>query len=77
MTLTSRGSMVLEAVDANVDAPAVILRDPKAGDDARLVVDRTRFEGAWTGDVVLLRRNLDLTDEEQPFSLGLIAALIF
>ena len=39
-------------------------------------MDRTRFEEAWTRDVVLLRRNYDLNDEEQPFSLGLIAALI-
>ena len=74
--LTSGASMVLEGLDANPDAPAVILRDPKAGDDAKLVVDRIRFEQAWTRDVVLLRRNYDLADEEQPFSLGLIAALI-
>ncbi len=75
VTLTSGGSMVLERVDASAEAPAVTLRDPKA-DDAKLVVDRIRFEEAWTGDVVLLRRNYDLVDEEQPFSLGLIAALI-
>ena len=74
--LTSGASMVLEGLDANPDAPAVILRDPKAGDDAKLVVDRIRFEQAWTRDVVLLRRNYDLADEEQPFSLGLIAGLI-
>ena len=54
-----------------------ILHDPKAGDDAKLV-DRparaSRRRGR--GEVVLLRRNYDLADEEQPFSLGLIAALI-
>lgn len=76
VTLTSGGSMVLEGLDARSEAPAVILRDPKAGDDAKLIVDRTRFEEAWTRDVVLLRRNYDVADEEQPFSLGLIAALI-
>ena len=54
----------------------MILRDPKAGEDAKLVVDRIRFEEAWTREVVLLRRNYDLADEEQPFSLGLIAGLI-
>jgi ATP-binding cassette, subfamily B, bacterial HlyB/CyaB len=74
--LTSGASMVLQGLDANPDAPAVVLRDPKAGDDAKLVVDRIRFEEAWTRDVVLLRRNYDLGDEDQPFSLGLIAALI-
>ena len=76
VTLTSGGSMVLEGLDASAEAPAVVLRDPKAGDDAKLVVERTRFEEAWTRDVVLLRRNYDLADEEQPFSLSLIAALI-
>ena len=76
VTLTSGGSMVLEGLNASAEAPAVILRDPKAGDDAKLVVDRIRFEEAWSRDVVLLRRNYDLADEEQPFSLGLIAALI-
>ena len=30
----------------------------------------------WTGEVVLVRRNYDLKDEEQPFSMKFIAALI-
>ena len=76
VSLTSGASMVLEGLDVSSEAPAVILRDPKAGDDGKLVVDRTRFEGAWTRDVVLLRRNYDHADEEQPFSLALIMALV-
>ena len=76
VTLTSGASMVLEGLDASAEAPAAVLRDPKAGDDGKLVVDRTRFEEAWTRDVVLLRRNYDIADEEQPFSLGLIIALV-
>ena len=40
------------------------------------MIDRPSFEEGWTGEVALLRRNYDLTDEEQPFSLSLIAALI-
>ena len=76
VTLKSGGSMVLESFEGGDETPAVVLRDPKAGEDSRLVIDRPSFEGGWTGEVVLLRSNLDLTDEEQPFSLSLIAALI-
>ena len=76
VTLKSGGSMVLESFEGGDEAPAVVLHDPKAGEDSRLVIDRPRFEEGWTGEVALLRRNYDLTDEEQPFSLSLIAALI-
>jgi ATP-binding cassette, subfamily B, bacterial HlyB/CyaB len=76
VTLKSGGSMVLESFEGGDEAPAVVLHDPKAGEDSRLVIDRPSFEEGWTGEVALLRRNYDLTDEEQPFSLSLIAALI-
>ena len=36
-----------------------------------------RFEEAWSGDVILVKRNYEISDENQPFSFGLIAALIF
>ena len=76
VTLTSGGSMVLEALEGGDEAVSVILLDPRAGEDAKLVLDRQRFEDAWTGEVVLLRRNYDLADEDQPFSLAMIAGLI-
>ena len=53
------------------------LQDPNAADDAVLVIDRARFEDAWSGDVILVKRNYDISDENQPFSIGLISALIF
>jgi subfamily B ATP-binding cassette protein HlyB/CyaB len=77
VALKSGACMVLTAVDPNRETPTVALQDPCAGDGGDLVVDRLRFEEAWTGEVVLLRRNHDFTDEEQPFSFGFIAALIF
>ncbi|MBV9288087.1 MAG: peptidase domain-containing ABC transporter, partial [Hyphomicrobiales bacterium] len=43
VTLTSGGSMVLEAVQGGEEAPAVALRDPKAGEEVKLLVDRIRF----------------------------------
>ena len=55
----------------------VVLQDPNAADDALLVIDRVRFEDAWSGDVILVKRNYDIADENQPFSLGLVAALLF
>jgi ATP-binding cassette, subfamily B, bacterial HlyB/CyaB len=58
-------------------APRVVLQDPNAAEDALLVIDRVRFEEAWTGEVILIKRNYDIADEEQPFKLGLIVALIF
>ena len=70
-------SMVLQRVDAAADVPRVVLFDPLADDDTELVIDRVRFEEAWSGEVVLVKRNYDLADESQPFSLGLIVALIF
>jgi ATP-binding cassette subfamily B protein len=55
----------------------VVLQDPNASNDALLLIDRVRFEDVWTGDVILLKRNYDISDETQPFSIGLVAALLF
>ena len=76
VTLTSGASMVLECLQGSEEALSVILQDPKAGEDAKLVVDRQRFEESWTREVVLLRRTYALAEEEQPFSLGMIAGLV-
>jgi ATP-binding cassette, subfamily B, bacterial HlyB/CyaB len=53
----------------------VVLQHPNAGTN-EVTVDRVRFEDAWTEDVIVVRRNYDLTDEEQPFGIGYLAALI-
>ena len=37
----------------------MVLQDPNADEDAALVIDRVRFEDAWTGDVVLVKRDYD------------------
>ncbi len=68
--------LVLEAVHFGEQRESVELRDPSGGRDAIMHIDRLRFEEAWTGEVVLLRREYDLADEEQPFSLSMIAGLI-
>lgn len=54
-----------------------MLRDPNAAEDALLVIDQPRFEDIWSGDLVLIKRNYEISDEAQPFSFGLVAALLF
>jgi ATP-binding cassette subfamily B protein len=69
--------MVLLRVDGDANNTRIALRDPNAAEDALLVVDRPRFEDIWSGDVVLAKRNYEISDESQPFSFGLVAALMF
>ena len=64
-------------LEGEPDAPRVVLQDPNADEDALLIVDRVRLEDAWTGEVVLIKRNYELSDESRPFSLGLIMTLVF
>jgi ATP-binding cassette subfamily B protein len=71
------GWMVLRQVAGSGDGVRLLLQDPYAREDALLLIDRARFENVWTGDIVLIKRNYDITDETQPFSIGLVAALIF
>jgi len=77
VTLKNGASMVLLRVTGGPDDTRVVLQDPNATDDAALVIDQVRFEEAWSGDVVLVKRNYDISDENQPFSIGLVSALIF
>ena len=69
--------MVLLRVDGDANNTRIALRDPNAAEDALLVIDRPRFEDIWSGDVILAKRNYDISDESQPFSFGLVTALIF
>jgi subfamily B ATP-binding cassette protein HlyB/CyaB len=72
------GSMVLlRQIDSDSETPRIVLQDPHADEDAALVIDRVRFEDVWTGEIVLIKRDYDLADEEQPFGFGLIRALVF
>jgi subfamily B ATP-binding cassette protein HlyB/CyaB len=77
VTLKNGSSMVLLRLVGGADDTRVVLQDPNASDDAELVIDRVRFEDAWGGDVILVKRNYEISDENQPFSIGLVTALIF
>ena len=69
--------LVLESVWNNDSGAGVLLRDPKGGPEAKFSLDQRLLEEAWDGDAILLRRDYDIKDEEQPFDFGLITSLIF
>jgi ATP-binding cassette, subfamily B, bacterial HlyB/CyaB len=77
VTLKSGASMVLLQLAGGPNDARIVLQDPHAANDALLVIDQVRFEEAWTGEVILIKRDYEISDESQPFSIGLIAALIF
>jgi subfamily B ATP-binding cassette protein HlyB/CyaB len=70
-------SMVLLRLEGEKDSVRVVLQDPNADEDALLIIDRVRFEEVWTGEVILVKRDYEITDETQPFTIRLVAALIF
>ncbi len=75
--LRDGSSMVLLRLDGDENNMRVVLRDPNAAEDALLIIDQLRFEDIWSGDVVLVKRNYEISDETQPFSFGLVTALLF
>jgi len=75
--LVNGTSMVLRRVDGEGDDARVVVQDPNAHEDAPLILDQVRFASVWTGEVVLIKRNYDLADEDQPFSFRFVAGLVF
>ncbi len=71
--LKNGAAMVLSRVQPGAEPPRVVLHDPNAHEDALLTLDETRFTAAWTGEVVLIKRDYRLQDEDQPFGLRTIA----
>ncbi|UGY13123.1 peptidase domain-containing ABC transporter [Bradyrhizobium septentrionale] len=69
--------MVLLRLEGDENSTRVVLRDPNASEDALLVIDQPRFEDIWSGDVVMAKRDYEISDETQPFSLGFVVALLF
>ncbi len=75
--LKNGAPLVLKAVEASSTSEHVVLLDPTTPDDAPLILDRVQFEAAWHGPTLLLKRDYNIRDEEQPFGIRLIASLIF
>jgi ATP-binding cassette subfamily B protein len=70
-------SLVLRRIEGEPKQARIVLQDADADDDALLVIDSIRFAAAWTGEVILIKRNYEIAEEERPFSLGLVTALVF
>jgi ATP-binding cassette subfamily B protein len=65
--LRNGSAMVLQRIQTDGHPPHIILEDPNGQADAPLRLDEARFAAAWTGDVILIKRDYRLRDEEQPF----------
>ncbi|MGA8613572.1 MAG: cysteine peptidase family C39 domain-containing protein, partial [Xanthobacteraceae bacterium] len=76
LILDNGGAMVLLRVDANDQPPTVALRDPHAGELSLLVLDELRLARGWSGEIILVKRDYRISDEAQPFGLGLIVAAL-
>lgn len=74
LLLRNGNAMVL--LDAAREArPAhLAVQDPNAGEDALLKLDEARLAAAWSGEVILIKRDYRIHDEDQPFGIGYIAA---
>ncbi len=72
--LRNGNAMVLRYVNSGTQPPSVVLQDPNAHEDAPLILDEQRFASAWTGDVLLFKRDYNLRDEDQPFGIWLLVS---
>ncbi|HWB51006.1 MAG TPA: peptidase domain-containing ABC transporter [Stellaceae bacterium] len=69
-------AMVLRQTREEQQLSMVVLQDPGAHEDAPLILDEARFTAAWTGEVLVFRREFRLTDEDQPFGIWMIAGML-
>src|SRR5579863_1526510 len=73
--LRNGAAMVLLRTEASLPGwpPVVVLRDPNSDEEAALLIDEARFTAAWAGDVVLVKRDYRLRDEDRPFGMAWVA----
>jgi ATP-binding cassette, subfamily B, bacterial HlyB/CyaB len=74
LLLKNGNAMVLLRGEAQAQPPYLVVQDPRAAEDALLNLDEHRLGLGWDGDVILLKREYRLRDEDQPFGLGLIVS---
>lgn len=74
LLLKNGNAMVIIRAESQAQPPHVLVEDPAAGEDALLALDKQRLGLGWAGEVILLKRDYRVRDEDQPFGLGLIAA---
>jgi ATP-binding cassette, subfamily B, bacterial HlyB/CyaB len=76
LLLRNGSAMVLLRSEMKGETPCIVLQDPMACEDALLILDEQRVSLAWAGDIILIKRDYLLRDEDQPFGVGLIVAAI-
>ena len=76
--LRNGNAMVLLRSETEVPGrpPFIVLQDPNGREDAPLALDEARFAAAWTGEIILVKRDYRLRDEDQPFGLRWMAGLL-
>ena len=74
LLLKNGSAMALLRCAPQAQPPQVVLQDPIAGEAALLTLDEHRLGLGWVGDVILIKRDYRVRDEDQPFGLGLIVA---
>jgi len=72
--LKNGSAMVALKAEPAAQPPHVVVQDPVAGEETLLSLDEQRLGLGWAGDVILIKRDYRLRDEDQPFGLGLIIA---
>ena len=74
VVLRNGSAMVLLGASAATGGrpDVVVLHDPNGDEDAPLMLDEVRFNAAWAGDVILVKRDYRLRDEDRPFGMGWI-----
>ena len=72
LVLKNGSPMVLLHSERHAEPPHVVLQDPDAGEDAPLTLDEHRLALGWAGEIILIKRDYRLRDQDQPFGLGLI-----
>ncbi|MGC2204099.1 MAG: peptidase domain-containing ABC transporter [Stellaceae bacterium] len=77
LLLKNGSAMVLLRVERTAQPPQFVLQDPAAAEDALLILDEQRLSLGWAGDIILVKRDYRLRDEDQPFGLWLVAAQMF
>ena len=76
LLLKNGRALVLLRADKQAKIPSVSVQDPNAADDALLTLDEARLADAWSGRVILIKREYRIHEEDQPFGFGYIAALL-
>jgi ATP-binding cassette subfamily B protein len=71
--LRNGAAMVLIRAEEPGGLPMVTLQDPAGSEDALLHLDEARFAAAWAGDVILIKRDYRLRDEDRPFGIAWVA----